>query len=149
MRRVRHLLAVAAVAGGTVAVGDVGPASADHRNFRAAAAVLRGANEVPPADPDGFGAAGVVISVNRGSLCYFVSAARIQPADRAHIHRGVAGVNGPIVVDFQAPADGFSAECLSGLDKGLLTEIAHNPSGFYVNVHNPEFTGGAIRGQFR
>jgi CHRD domain len=58
-------------------------------------------------------------------------------------------VNGPVVVDFEAPADGFSADCLRGLDKGLLTEIAHDHTGFYVNVHNPEFTGGAIRGQLR
>jgi hypothetical protein len=67
MKRFRHLVAASAVAVATIAVTDSGPVSAAHRNFRAASAVLKGANEVPPADPDGFGAAGVVISVNRGT----------------------------------------------------------------------------------
>jgi CHRD domain len=148
MRRIQHLVAVGAVAIGAIAIGDASPVQADH-SFRAAAAVLRGANEVPPADPDGFGAAGVAIHVNRGTLCYFVTAARIQEATLAHIHRGARGVNGGIVVHLEAPSDGFSAECLTGLDRVLLGEIAHNPSEFYVNVHNAEFPGGAIRGQLR
>jgi hypothetical protein len=25
--------------------------------------------------------------------------------------------------------------------------IAHDPSGYYTNVHNAEFTDGAVRGQ--
>jgi hypothetical protein len=148
MKRARYLVGAAALAVGAVAVGDVSPTSADQRDFRAMAAILRGRNEVPPADPDGFGAAGVAIHVTRGTLCYFVTAARIAPADRAHIHRGAAGVNGPIVVDFEAPTDGFSADCVD-IDSGLAREIVDNPAGFYVNVHNPEFTGGAIRGQLR
>jgi hypothetical protein len=147
MRRARYLVGAAALAVGAVAVGDAAPATADHRNFRVMATVLRGRNEVPPADPDGFGASGVTINVSRGRLCYFVSAAKIQPATLAHIHRGAAGVNGGIVVPLEAPDDGFSAACLSGLDQGLLGEIVDNPSGFYVNVHNAEFPGGAIRGQ--
>ncbi len=149
MRRARYLIGAAAVAVGAIAVGDANPATADHRDFGAMAAILRGRNEVPAADPDGFGAAGVAIDVRRGTLCYFVSAARIAPADRAHIHEGAAGINGPIVVDFEAPTDGFSADCVSGVAKDLLRKIAHNPSGYYVNVHNAEFTGGAIRGQLR
>jgi hypothetical protein len=134
---------------GAAAVGDASSVSADHR-FRAASAVLNGENEaLQGGDEDGFGAAGVVIHPRSGRLCYFVTAGRIAPATLAHIHRGAAGVNGPVVVDFEAPADGFSAECLSGLDTNLLGEIAHNPSGFYVNVHNADFPGGAIRGQLR
>jgi hypothetical protein len=149
MRRARYLLGAATVAVGAAAAGDAAPVEADHRNFRAAAAVLLGGNEVGGGDPDGFGASGVVINVSRGTLCYFVSAARIEPATLAHIHRGAAGTNGDIVVHFEAPSDGFSADCLTDVDKGLLGEIAHNPSGFYVNVHNGPFGGGAIRGQLR
>jgi hypothetical protein len=29
----------------------------------------------------------------------------------------------------------------------LIGEIAANPSGYYVNLHNARFPGGAIRGQ--
>ena len=148
MRRVRHVVAAGAVAIGAAAAGDAGPASADHR-FRVTGAVLLGRNEAQPGDPDGFGAAGVTVHPDRGTLCYFVSAARIAPATLAHIHKAPAGTNGPVVVDFQAPTDGFSAECLSNIDKALLRDIAHNPREYYVNVHNDEFRGGAIRGQLR
>ena len=149
MRRARYLVATAALTVGAVAVGDSNPASADHR-FRAAAAVLRGANETSGGDPDGFGSSGVVVHVGaeRGRLCYFVTAARIAPATLAHIHEAPAGVDGPIVVHFEAPADGFSADCVT-IEKALAQRIAHNPRGFYVNVHNAEFMGGAIRGQLR
>jgi hypothetical protein len=30
----------------------------------------------------------------------------------------------------------------------VADDIRSNPSGFYVNVHNAKFPGGAIRGQF-
>jgi hypothetical protein len=29
----------------------------------------------------------------------------------------------------------------------LLEAIAADPAGYYVNLHNPRFPGGAIRGQ--
>jgi CHRD domain len=146
MRLMKHLVAGVAMGVATIAVGDAGPVAADH-TFRATGAILTGANEVPgPGDPDGVGAAGVVINVNRRTICYFVAVRKIEPATLAHIHRGVAGVAGEVVVTLQAPSDGFSADCVT-VDRTLAGEIAHNPSGFYVNVHNADFPAGAIRGQ--
>ena len=52
-----------------------------------------------------------------------------------------------VVVPFDAPTTGTSSGCAQGVDAALITEIMQNPSGFYVNVHNPEFQAGAIRGQ--
>jgi hypothetical protein len=127
------------------------------------AARLRGANEVPPADPDGRGLA--LVRTGRQRVCFAVGWTRITPPIFAHIHRGVAGVNGPVVVLFfdvpeldpnrptppaQLPGTvSAAAGCLSGQDPALLREIRRRPRAFYVNVHTPEFPGGAIRGQLR
>jgi hypothetical protein len=127
------------------------------------AARLRGANEVPPADPDGRGLA--LVRTGRQRVCFAVGWERITPPIFAHIHRGAAGVNGPVVVLFfdvpeldpnqpmppaQLPATvSAAAGCLDGQDPALLREIRGQPSAFYVNVHTPEFPGGAIRGQLR
>jgi hypothetical protein len=109
-------------------------------------AVLAGANENPPADPDGGGSATVSLDAQKGEVCYALAVGNIAPATLAHIHRGAAGVNGPIVVNFTAPTSGTSSGCTSA-DPALVAEIASNPAGFYVNVHSPEFPSGAIRGQ--
>jgi hypothetical protein len=127
------------------------------------AARLRGANEVPPADPDGRGLA--LVRTGHQRVCFAVGWKRITPPLFAHIHRGVAGVNGPVVVLFfdvpeldpnrptppaQLPTTiSAAAGCLGGQDPALLREIRGQPGAFYVNVHTPEFPGGAIRGQLR
>jgi hypothetical protein len=116
-------------------------------------ALLLGRNEVPPADPDGFGAAAV--SARGSVVCFVVSWTRIGAPHAAHIHRGAKGVNGPIVVDFftNAPTntlpENFRAVdgCNTEVDPALVAEIRARPFQFYVNVHTPAFPGGAIRGQ--
>lgn len=110
-------------------------------------AVLAGSNEVPPADPDGSGVAAVNIDTRAGEACVTIQVADIAfPATAAHIHDGPAGVNGPVVLTLPTPTDGTSEGCVTG-SRRTLRAIARNPSGFYVNVHNAEFTGGAVRGQ--
>jgi hypothetical protein len=110
-------------------------------------AKLFGAEEVPiPGDPDGRGHAVVLIRADEGELCYVLTVRRIETAHLAHIHRGAAGIPGPVVVHFTPPTP-KSSDCLTGLDTELLHEIVDNPAGFYVNVHNPSFGGGAVRGQ--
>ena len=127
------------------------------------AAKLRGANEVPPADQDGRGLA--LVRTGRQRVCFAVGWARITPPLFAHIHRGPAGVNGPVVVLFfdvpelnpdlpmppaQLPATvSAAAGCVHDQDPALLQDIRRQPNAYYVNVHTPEFPGGAIRGQLR
>ena len=147
MSRVRHLAAGAAVAVAAIGVSGAPTDAAGARAF-VSGAILTGAAEVSGGDPDGIGIAGVLISPDRETLCYAVGVRRIESATLAHIHRGVAGVDGPVVVHFQAPSDGFSADCVE-VDPALGREIAGNPRGFYVNVHNGPFGGGAVRGQLR
>jgi hypothetical protein len=60
---------------------------------------LSGMSEVPPADPNGTGAAVLTVSPERGMLCFDVKVQNITPVTEAHVHRAPAGVNGPVIVD--------------------------------------------------
>ena len=103
---------------------------------------LSGANEVPPADPDGTGYAEIRLNYGQERVCWEISFSNIDPPSAAHIHRGVAGVNGPVVV----PLNPNSPGCVTA-SQVLIKEIIQFPGRFYVNVHNPLYPAGAIRGQ--
>jgi hypothetical protein len=113
-------------------------------------AQLSGANEVPTAgDPDGTGGSTVSIAVlsdTEAEVCWDLAYSGIDAPTAAHIHRGAAGVAGPVVVDFGAPGATSHAGC-ADVTAGLADEIVAGPAGFYVNVHNGAFPGGALRGQ--
>ena len=70
----------------------------------------------------------------------------IQEATAAHIHESAAGKAGKVVVPLDAPKSGSSKGCVD-VDQAVIKEIMQNPSNYYVNVHNAEFKGGAVRGQ--
>jgi hypothetical protein len=107
---------------------------------------LSGAEEVPPADPDGTGFALVTLNVGQGTVCWELTASNIAPASAAHIHKAPAGTNGSVVVPFSPPTSGSSSGCTTA-DPALIQDIIDNPAQYYVNVHNAEFPGGAVRGQ--
>lgn len=108
---------------------------------------LTGAAERPgPGDPDGTGTATLRVNAGQGQVCYAINVANIDAATLAHIHRGAADAAGPVVVNFDPPADGSSEGCAS-VARSLAQELIRAPAGFYVNVHNAAFPGGAIRGQ--
>lgn len=110
------------------------------------AANLSGANEVPPADPDGTGTARVSTNDVTNQICTDLEVRNLTAVTAAHIHRGAAGVNGPPVVNLDPPDDSDSDDC-DTIDDALLDEIRNNSAGFYVNVHTAEHPDGAIRGQ--
>jgi len=108
-------------------------------------AQLNGANEVPPADPNGTGEAHVFGAAGHpDKLCFVLFVDQIGTPTAAHIHRGAVGVVGPVRVPFKTPTDGDSAGCVRTT---LAARILNNPQNWYVNVHNAQFPGGAIRGQ--
>ena len=116
----------------------------------ALAATLSGEDEVPgPGDPDGSGAAMVLLDQAQSEVCHLIVVRDILlPATGAHIHVGAAGVAGDIVVPLEAPGeDGASASCVSDVDPDLIAAIVADPAGYYVNVHTTDFPAGAIRGQ--
>lgn len=108
---------------------------------------LRGSEEVPPADPDGTGTAGLRLRSGNAEVCFTLAVRNIVlPATAAHIHRAPQGQNGNVVIPFTGPATGTSSGCVTA-NADLVDEILGNPAGFYVNVHNAPFPGGAVRGQ--
>ena len=152
----------AALTAGTL-FGPLGGAWAGHTNT-VLEATLRGRNEVATddsnrrraGDRNGRGEAYVFgVDGDPTTLCYVLTVEGIDTATAAHIHEGEAGENGPVVANLAAPADGNAADCLTEGEAGkfptgeTVAEILANPEGYYVNVHNAEYPGGAIRGQLR
>ncbi|HYM64224.1 MAG TPA: CHRD domain-containing protein [Gaiellaceae bacterium] len=110
-------------------------------------AALTGAKEPGGGDSNGKGSFSATIQGQR--LCYGITVGNIGRPNAAHIHRGRAGVAGPVVITLKHPttgSPGASAACVT-VGATLRGQIRANPSGFYVNVHNIAFPGGAVRGQ--
>jgi CHRD domain len=108
--------------------------------------VMSGANEAPSAgDPDGFGLAG--FRFEGTSVTFNMMVKNIAAPTASHIHRGVAGVAGPVVITLASAFPSNSASGTASATAALIDEIRNNPAGFYVNVHNADFPGGAIRAQ--
>lgn len=158
----RNLVLAASGAAVALAIAvPLAPAVAGHTNT-VLSADLAGRTEVASGagnnrvagDPNGSGEAYVFgIDGDQRTLCYVLTVEGIDTATAAHIHRGAPGTNGPVVVNLAAPGDGDAADCLTEGEEGkfvggqTVAEILADPEGFYVNVHNAEYPGGAIRGQ--
>jgi hypothetical protein len=109
---------------------------------------LNGEQETTAADPDGHGF--FTYSIEGTTFCYTLEWARVDTAFAAHVHRAPRGVAGGIVIPLSV-GDGSGAlvEACTEITSALATEVAANAKGFYVNVHNPAFPAGAIRGQLK
>jgi CHRD domain len=112
----------------------------------------------------GSGMARVTLNPGQREVCWVVTVAGLTaPAFASHIHRGAAGVTGPVVVPFfntgpntPSSATSFSG-CTENVDGALIENIQDNPAGYYVNVHTscggqpatcgPAFPISAVRGQ--
>jgi hypothetical protein len=113
---------------------------------------LTGSEEKPgPGDTDGKGKAQITLDEAGKKVCFETQANAIGAPDKGHIHEGAKGIAGPIsvplftsVVDNSEP---FEAKGCVDADAALIARIKSQPQNFYVNLHNPEFPNGAIRGQ--
>ena len=153
MITVRRMLAVFALAV-AVAILAALPAAAQTTTRCTAFAVLQAGNEVmPPSTSQATGATLVRIDGTTVRFTTVIANPARETFILGHIHRGVAGVNGGIVVDlFDGPPS--TRRLFTQFDTGALrppftnpAEICANPAGFYVNYHTEAFPGGAIRGQ--
>jgi CHRD domain len=114
---------------------------------RALPVALTGNAETPTGDPVATGTATFRLRTGQGQVCYQIAARNLPPAAAAHIHHGVAGAAGPVVIPLTTPnATGASSGCATAA-RSLVKAILAAPATFYVNVHTAEYPGGAIRGQ--
>ena len=125
---------------------------------------LSGKNEVPPNDSKANGSATFRV-VRDGetitSIEYRVRVSNLNDLTAGHIHSGVEGESGPVVVDLRPQtgsgrSQGVVAEGsivagdlvgpLTGLTLGDLYELFTSGEA-YVNLHTTLHPGGEIRGQ--
>lgn len=154
----KNVRVIAAFAAGSLAALGVGAAigaqsETSQSRFRAGFGVMNGAQEVGndgqrgAGDRNGRGSFSGIFDGD--TLCYGLTVANIAKPISAHIHKAPKGENGDIVVTLKQPRTGdpgASSRCVE-VDPAVADDIRANPAGFYVNVHNEPFQGGAIRGQ--
>ncbi|HNX50750.1 MAG TPA: PKD domain-containing protein [Thermoanaerobaculaceae bacterium] len=103
-----------------------------------------------PGDPDGTGVA--VLTIDGARLRYFVWGKGIEAPSAAQVQAGRAGENGAVTISltgtFTSPAS--SVFVLAGavdISSATAAAILQTPSAFYLNLLNPTFPDGAVRGQ--
>jgi hypothetical protein len=158
-RTTRSILAAIAVAGllSVPVAANAAPGVSGKSAGAPLAAELSGTNEVDGngqtgvGDPNGIGTAAVTINIGKRQLCYDINFSLTDNAAPlfGHIHVGEAGVNGGVVITLGAVAGSTTgtANGCATVTREQLREILHDPSGFYINIHSPAFSLGAIRGQ--
>ncbi len=131
-------------------VGHAAPASAADATL---VAYMTGAAERPgPGDPDGIGRAVITIDDEANQICVYTQFANVAaPLTGYHIHLAPPTSAGPVVIALAIPqsSPGQVVDCRTVENEALLDNIAANPGQYYVNLHNQEFPGGAIRGQLQ
>jgi len=113
---------------------------------------LSGDQEVPgPGDPDGQASGTLSIDDATGQITWSLSYSGIATPAAMHIHTGAAGAGGGVAVPLNVETTGGDGTLIGSTmaDPAALAPILAAPSGFYVNVHNADFRGGAIRGQLQ
>ncbi|HMN95685.1 MAG TPA: CHRD domain-containing protein [Phycisphaerales bacterium] len=110
---------------------------------------MSGDQEVPPGDPDGFAVGTLTIDSSTNQVSWSFVYGNIAAPTLMHIHIGAAGVNGPIVVNLGIATSGGPGTLISSTTTSAanVAAILANPLGYYVNIHNTPFPGGAVRGQ--
>lgn len=141
------LIALAVAVASVIVFG--GPASAGKPGTGTLReAELTGAEVVPtPGDLNGSGMGRFHFYPMKHKICYRVTVSGIQTATKAHLHMGGVGEEGSSVKLNLLPPRNSARECVRGLGERFIKKIAHNSSSYYVDVHNNEYPGGALRGQ--
>jgi hypothetical protein len=132
--------------------------------------VMSPANEVPPvSNAENSGTGNVTVTFDTTTSGATITAASATfvvnlsgfppntPINLAHIHPGVAGLNGSPVVNLNLTAGEVVLTNGSGtFTKGPITmlpevaqQIMNNPAGYYFNVHSSTNPGGVARGQLQ
>ncbi len=131
---------------------------------------MTGSKEVGGGDPDSHGWVTLnVPTTDTGEWCFRAEAYKGDAITGAHIHSGVAGVDGDVVINFGVGSDAaieagdalfsvhdtfpfagspqqISYGCVA-VDPTVASDIAAAPGDFYANIHSEAFPAGMIRAQ--
>jgi len=109
---------------------------------------LDGLSEVPPNNSAGTGFANLILNDATLQMTYTLTYAGLtSPTTASHIHRGAAGVNGPVIYPLALGNFPSGANGVVQINAADLPDLMN--LGMYVNIHTQTFPGGEIRGQVR
>lgn len=108
-----------------------------------------GGQVVPgPGDPDGAGGLFFTLGKKTGIFCFFSDTANIStPLTSVELHQGARGTVGPMVTGLYGSSDDPDVSGCVNLGPQMIKDISMHSVNYYVDVHNQEFSGGAIRAQ--
>jgi Cu/Zn superoxide dismutase len=108
-----------------------------------------GDQEVPPVETDATGVGSYFLNASMDTLCITITVNGLSgPITGAHIHEGMMGMNGGVLVGLTDNVDGNSLQAtITGDD--LTPELleAMLNEGLYFNIHTDANPAGEIRGQ--
>ena len=110
-------------------------------------ATLNGAQQVPAVTTAARGSARMVASLDMDSIWYDVVVDGLSgPIQSAHLHNGVVGTNGPVVIDIGGGINGNRINgWITTATSGDFIELLKG--NMYINVHTTMNPNGEIRGQ--
>jgi hypothetical protein len=108
---------------------------------------LSGLHEVPEVATLARGRAALTLNSASRTVTIYINTQGVDDANAAHLHRGVAGTNGPVVVGLTKDASVATRWFVENAGVPQADFDALLAAGTYVNVHTPANAGGEIRGQ--
>ena len=110
---------------------------------------LSGSQEVPPVATPGSGTGNLTVDLATGLISGSVTFSGLTSgATAGHIHNGLAGVNGPVIIPLEGGIGGTAGTMTlapTALTPVQLTALRNNQ--LYINIHTLVNPGGEIRGQ--
>ncbi|AWB68887.1 CHRD domain-containing protein [Saccharobesus litoralis] len=117
-------------------------------NFKLLTFPLEGSQQVPAVTTSAMGSGYGLINQNNNMLELKVVTSGLTDITAAHIHQGLLGVNGDVVIALEQDSgdmNNFMAPENTQLEQAILDTLL--AEGHYVNVHTATHAGGEIRGQ--
>ncbi len=107
---------------------------------------LTGAEEAPPVSTKASGKSKIAVADDK-SISGTVTISDMT-ATAAHIHQGVKGKNGPVIIPLTKTSDmAFSVPANAKLTEAQFA--AYKAGNLYVNVHSAAYPNGEIRAQLQ
>ena len=98
----------------------------------------------PKSNAKASGSVVVTLDAKTGKACWKISVKGTSTPFSAHVHRGLPGKNGPVVIPL---GDKWSKQgCVEAPAKSIAA-VAASPKSYYVDVHTRAYVNGVVRGQ--